>query len=33
MTYVGTIRDHECRFDKYYNVGYYEMIETDEREQ
>lgn len=29
MTYVGTIRDHECRFDKYYNVGYYEMLETD----
>ena len=29
MTYVGTIRDHEFRFDKYYNVGYYEMIESD----
>ena len=33
MTYVGTIREHECRFDKYYNVGYYEMIETDIIEQ
>lgn len=29
MTYVGTIRDHEFRFDRYYNVGYYEMLETD----
>ena len=29
MTYVGTIRDHEYRFDKYYNVGYYEMLKTD----
>lgn len=33
MTYVGTIREHEFRFDKFYNVGYYEMLETDEREQ
>ena len=33
MTYVGTIREHEFRFDKYYNVGYYEMLETDLREQ
>lgn len=33
MTYVGTIRDHEYRFDKFYNVGYYEMLETDKREQ
>ena len=29
MTYVGTIRDHEFRFDTYHNVGYYEMIESD----
>ena len=29
MKYVGTIRDHEFRFDRYYNVGYYEMLETD----
>ena len=33
MTYVGTIREHECRFDKFYNVSYYEMLETDKREQ
>ncbi|MBE5745949.1 MAG: GNAT family N-acetyltransferase [Clostridiales bacterium] len=33
MRYVGTIRDHEFRFDKFFNVGYYEMLETDEREQ
>ena len=33
MTYVGTIREHEYRFDTYYNVGYYEMLATDEREQ
>lgn len=33
MRYVGTIRDHEFRFDKYYNVGYYEILETDKREQ
>ena len=33
MTYVGTIREHEFRFDQFYNVGYYEMLETDEREQ
>ena len=32
MTYVGTIRDHECRFGKFYNVGYYEIIETDLKE-
>ena len=32
MTYVGTIREHEFRFDKYFNVGYYEMIRTDKRE-
>ena len=32
MTYVGTIREHEFRFDKYYNVGYYEMLETYKRE-
>ena len=31
MTYVGTIRDHEFRFDKFYNVGYYEMLSTDKR--
>ena len=31
MKYVGTIRDHEFRFDRYYNVGYYEMLESDER--
>ena len=31
MTYVGTIRDHEFRFDKFYNVGYYEMLATDKR--
>ena len=31
MTYVGTIREHEFRFDEFYNVGYYEMLETDER--
>ena len=31
MTYVGTIRDHEFRFDKYYNVGYYEILSTDKR--
>lgn len=29
MTYVGTIREHEFRFGKFYNVGYYEMLETD----
>ena len=33
MTYVGTIREHEFRFDKYYNVGCYEMLETDKKEQ
>ena len=33
MTYVGTMRDHEFRFDKYYNVGHYEMLATDKREQ
>ena len=33
MKYVGTIRDHEFRFDKYYNVGYYEILESDKREQ
>ena len=33
MTYVGKMRDHEARFDKYYNVGYYEMLSTDKREQ
>ena len=33
MIYVGTIREHEFRFDKYYNVGYYEMLSTDKREQ
>lgn len=33
MTYVGTIRDHEVRFGKYHNVGYYEMIESDLKEQ
>ena len=33
MTYVGTIREHEFRFDKFYNVGYYEMLDTDKREQ
>ena len=33
MKYVGTIRDHEFRFDKYYNVGYYEMLATDKKEQ
>ena len=32
MKYVGTIRDHEFRFDKYYNVGYYEITEDDEME-
>ena len=32
MKYVGTIRDHEFRFDKYYNVGYYEMLKTDKRD-
>jgi RimJ/RimL family protein N-acetyltransferase len=32
MKYVGTIREHECRFDKYYNVGYYEILSTDKRE-
>lgn len=31
MTYVGTVRDHEFRFDKFYNVGYYEMLESDKR--
>ena len=31
MTYVGTIREHEFRFDKFYNVGYYEMLATDKR--
>ena len=29
MTYVGTIREHEFRFDKYYNVGIYEILKTD----
>ena len=29
MTYIGKIRDHEFRFDKYYNVDYYEMLCTD----
>ena len=29
MTYVGTMREHEFRFDTYYNVGYYEMLESD----
>ena len=33
MKYVGTIRDHEFRFDRYYNVGYYEILKTDKREQ
>ena len=33
MKYVGTIRDHEFRFDKYYNVGYYEILNSDKREQ
>ena len=32
MTYVGTIRDHEFRFDQFYNVGHYEMLSTDKRE-
>ena len=32
MTYVGTIRDHEFRFDKFYNIGYYEILEKDVRE-
>ena len=31
MTYVGTIREHEFRFDKYYNVGYYEILATDKK--
>ncbi len=29
MKYVGTIRDHEFRFDQYYNVKYYEIVESD----
>lgn len=33
MTYVGKIRDHEFRFDRFYNVGYYEMLENDSKEQ
>jgi len=32
MKFVGIIRDHEFRFDKYYNVGYYEMLESDKTE-
>ena len=32
MRYVGTIRDHEVRFGKFYNVGYYEIIESDLKE-
>ena len=31
LRYVGTMRDHEFRFEKYYNVGYYEILDTDER--
>ena len=29
MTYVGTMRDNEIRFDEYHNVTYYEMLESD----
>ena len=29
MTYVWTMREYECRFGKYHNVGYYEMIASD----
>ena len=32
MTYVGTIREHEFRFGKYYNVGYYEILKADKKE-
>jgi len=33
MNYVGTIRDNEFRFGKYYNVGYYEIIQGDMEKQ
>jgi RimJ/RimL family protein N-acetyltransferase len=31
MKFVGIIREHEFRFDKYYNVGYYEILKADKR--
>lgn len=33
MTYVGTMRENEIRFGKYQNVGYYEILESDIKEQ
>ena len=33
MKYVGLMRDHEVRFDQYYNVCYYEITEGDKKEQ
>ncbi len=29
MTYVGIMREHKFRFDKYYNVVHYELLNSD----